>query len=94
MVRYIKHLELNISIQHESHPDLAAQINELETNLRKVVNTLVHAVARLESLSIDIDEGGVDCRNLSAQHPYLNFGQPARAPRDKVYPSHGIRQRP
>lgn len=40
MVRYVENLELKISIEHEGHPDLAAQILELETNLRKVVITV------------------------------------------------------
>lgn len=71
MVRYVKHLGLKISIEHDSHPDLSAQINELETNLRKLVMTLAHAEARLESLSIDIDEGGDNCREaLSPTHVF------------------------
>lgn len=41
MVRYIKNLEVTISIEHEGHPDLAAQILELETNLQKILITLV-----------------------------------------------------
>lgn len=62
ILRHVKHLQLRISIEHESHPDLPSQINELETNLRRVVMTLVHAGARLESLYIDIDEGEDDDR--------------------------------
>lgn len=72
MVRYIKHLEVTISIEHEGHPDLAAQILELETNLRKVAITLVHGEARLESLTIKIEEGGeVDRRQaLNPTHVF------------------------
>lgn len=71
VVRYVKHLVLKISIEHDSHPDLSAQINELETNLRKVVMTLVHAEVRLESLFIDIDEGEAHCREaLSSTHVF------------------------
>ena len=72
MVRYIKHLELKISIEHEGHPDLAAQILELETNLRKVVITLLHVEARLESLTVDIEEAEEDGRHeaLSPTHVF------------------------
>lgn len=71
IMRYVKHLQLRVSIEHESHPDLPAQINELETNLRRVVMTLVHAGVRLESLYIDIDEGEDNCREaLCSTHVF------------------------
>lgn len=57
MVRYVKHLRLEIPIEWPSHPDISAQILEIETNLRKLVITLIHTEAKLETLSIEIDEG-------------------------------------
>lgn len=71
IMRYVKNLQLRISIEHESHPDLHAQINEIETNLRRVVMTLADDGVKLESLWIDIDEGEEDSREaLGSTHVF------------------------
>ena len=71
MIRYVKNLTLTISIEHESHPDLPAQINELETNLHRIVMTLVQAEIRLENLFIHIDEDEKNSREaLGSSHVF------------------------